>query len=118
MRNAIVGLAVIDAIAFLARASGANDRAVVPAADVHRLVWEHAEGLCQFIDKGETHWVEVDKKTGTVSFRFKETCRNGDFVELLDHDRGLTVRLFKNALFLKGVAFEDFTKYYDGRWVK
>ena len=51
-------------------------------------------------------------------FRFKETRRNCDFVELLDRDRGLTVRLYQNALFVKGVGFEDFTKYYDGRWVK
>jgi hypothetical protein len=57
-------------------------------------------------------------KVGAISFRFKETRRNGDFVELIDRDRGLTVRLYNNALFVKGVGFEDFEKYYDGRWVK
>ena len=130
MRNAIAGV-VVGLLALTTGAQepprgngpiapGDGDRPTAAAAPsgVYRLTWEHAEGLCQFVDKGEENWVEVDKKAGTVSFRFKETRRNCDFVELLDRDRGLTVRLYKDALFIKGVAFEDFTKYYDGRWVK
>ena len=89
---------------------------VVPAPDdSHRLVWENSAWQCQYVDKGDDKWVEIDRATGAVSFRFKETRRNCDFVELLDQERGYTVRLYKDALFIKGgndglARHEDFMK--------
>jgi hypothetical protein len=117
MRNTLAGLMMFG---LLVAATGAQEpRKDDPAApvpeQVQRLAWEHAERLCQFVDKGEDNWVEVDKD-GKTQFQFRETRRNGDFIELIDKNRGLTLRLYKNAMFLK--VGDDFAKYYDGRWVK
>lgn len=86
-------------------------------ATVHRLAWEEAEKECQFVDKGNDTWYELGKD-GKPVFEFKESRRNCDFVELNDKRRGLTLRLYKDAMFMKGGPVEDFTKYYDGKWVK
>lgn len=93
-----------------------------PLDQTHRLIWEHAEGLCRYVDKGEDYWVELDKG-GKVFLQFKEVRRNVDFVELFDERRGYTLRLYKNAMLIRGgndgfQKFADFTSYYDGRWVK
>jgi hypothetical protein len=111
MRNAVAGLFLV---VFTGLSSGQEP--------VRRLVWEHAEGLCRYADQGGGNWHEV-AKDGSVSFRFIETSRNCDFVDLLDKGRGYTVRLYKDAMLMKGgddglQRFDDFTKYYDGRWVK
>lgn len=84
---------------------------------VYRLTWTHAKGLCQFVDKGDENWVELDK-VGAVAFRFQETRRNCDFIELHDQSRGLTVRMYQNAMFIRGLGFEDWFQYYSGQWSK
>lgn len=126
MRSAMIWGAVVGllAVAVVGQAPAQDSQSGGdkggPATDgVRRLVWEHADRLCQFVDKGNEDWVEVNKE-GAVTFRFKETKRNFDFVELLDRDRGYTLRLYKNAMYMKasGDGSSDFTKYYDGRWVK
>lgn len=114
--------AAIIAMGCLAGLVAVAEEPAKPAAKaaketVHRLVWEHAEKLCQFVDKGDEAWVEVDKD-GKPTFSFKEARRNCDFVELSDRSRGLTVRLYKDAMFMKGGPIEDFTKQYDGKWAK
>src|SRR5262245_48416075 len=81
-------------------AAGTDGHAQGPE-QTHRLAWEHAERLCQFIDKGSDGWVEVDK-AGRPSFHFKEVQRNCDFVELFDTNRGYTLRLYKGAMYIKG----------------
>lgn len=115
-------LAAMIAICCLAAVAAVGEEPPKPAAEaakeaVHRLVWEHGEKLCQFVDKGDEAWVEVDKD-GKPTFSFKEARRNCDFVELSDARRGLTVRLYKDAMFMKGGPIEDFTKQYDGKWAK
>lgn len=89
---------------------------------LHRLVWQNAENLAQFADKGEEYWVELDKD-GKVFLLFKEVRRNCEYVELFDETRGYVLRLYENALFIQGgrdgfARFQDFTEYYRGRWVK
>lgn len=88
----------------------------------HRLVWENGERQCRFVDKGEEGWVELDKD-GKVFLQFKELKRNCDYVELSDQKRGYILRLYGDALFIKGGhaefhKFEEFTQFYTGAWVK
>lgn len=138
MRNMSVGMMLVGMTAIAASAHDSNEK-TGPAADRpalkvqpeavrvsddshHRLVWEQSDRLCQYVDKGEDGWVELDKD-GKVFLRFRELRRNIDFVDLLDQSRGYHLRLYKNAMFIKGgndgfQKFEDFTKYYDGSWVK
>ncbi|MBC7964897.1 MAG: hypothetical protein H7Z17_03140 [Fuerstia sp.] len=133
MRNIIVGLAIVALLAVglyaqdVRQSASMQDRgdqvqATTVVEDTHRLVWENAERLCQFADTGDDCWVELDKD-GEVFLQFTERKRNCDFVELMDHSRGYVLRLYKDALFIKGgnegfSRFEDFTLYYKGLWVK
>ena len=109
MRIAVIALSLIGLFA----ANLAAEQQ--PAEPTQRLAWEHAERVCQFVDKGDDNWAEVDKD-GKTTFEFRETRRNVDFIELFDKSRGLTLRLYKNAMYLK--VGEEFAKYYEGRWVK
>ncbi|WP_020474423.1 hypothetical protein [Zavarzinella formosa] len=126
MRTMSLSLVMFGMLAVMAGAQEPPKVVVTPAApaeeSINRLVWEHAEGLCRYVDKGDDVWWEVDNN-GVSHFQFKETKRNADFVELIDKNRGYTLRLYKNAMHMKGgidgvQKLEDFTKYYDGRWVK
>lgn len=88
----------------------------------HRLVWENRDQLCRYVDKGEDGWVELDKD-GQVFLQFKELRRNCDFVELSDQKRGYVLRLYHDALFIKGGyegfhKFDEFTLFYSGAWIK
>jgi hypothetical protein len=87
--------------------------AAIPSghAEAQRFVWEHDGG--SFKDQGGYNWVEQSK---VGSFKFKETTRCADYVELQDGERGTTVRLFADATYVKGGSFKDFTKYYKGHW--
>lgn len=96
--------------------------APVASNQFHRLVWENREQLCRYVDKGEDGWVELDKD-GQVFLQFKELKRNCDFVELSDQKRGYILRLYSDALFIKGGhegfhKFDEFTQFYSGVWVK
>ena len=85
----------------------------------NRQVWEHTDR--QFKDQGNRIWIETDRH-GEVLFTFTEIDRNSDFIEIQDSSRGYTVRLYGNAMYIKGgnrsdlKKFDDFTKYYDGKW--
>lgn len=107
---------------FTSRAINRSPRAINHSTENHRLVWEQGDCLCRFADKGEEGWVELDKE-GKVFLQFKEMRRNIDFVELYDQKRGYLLRLYKDALFIKGGnegfhKFADFTLLYEGHWVK
>lgn len=96
--------------------------APVATHQFHRLVWENRDQLCRYVDKGEDGWVELDKD-GQVFLQFKELKRNCDFVELSDQKRGYILRLYNDALFIKGGyegfhKFDDFTQFYGGTWIK
>jgi hypothetical protein len=121
MNNTLVWIVLVG---FLAGSTGARDASAQDASQSphHRLAWRHAEQLCQYVDKGEDTWVELDKDGG-VFLQFKETRRNCDFVELQDPSRGYTFRFYKDALLIQGgnkgfQRFEEFTKYYSGEWVR
>ena len=121
MKNALVWIVLVG---FLAGTTGARSAGVEDASQPshYRLAWRHAEQLCQYVDKGEDTWVELDKDGG-VFLQFKETRRNCDFVELQDPSRGYTFRLYKDALLIEGgnkgfLRFEEFTRYCSGAWVK
>ncbi|MEI8381730.1 MAG: hypothetical protein WCJ09_16495 [Planctomycetota bacterium] len=127
MRNIFGGIAIIGLLAATLRASGGPmplqiEHQHTAIDQTHRLIWEHTEGLCRYVDKGEDYWVELDK-SGKVFLQFKEVRRNVDFVELFDERRGYTLRLYKNAMLIRGgndgfQKFADFTSYDEGRWVK
>jgi hypothetical protein len=88
-------------------------------AQVQRLVWEHAGGSMK--DQGGGNWVEVSPQ-GVPSYRWREVSRNPEFIEAYDAVRGYTGRMYNNAFFIKGgnenvgAHFDNFTKFYDGRW--
>lgn len=107
---------------FTSHARENDSRATTTSSENHRLVWEQGERLCRFVDKGEEGWVELDKD-GKVFLQFKEMRRNIDFVELFDQKRGYLLRLYKDGLFVKGGRdgfhkFDEFTRLYEGQWVK
>src|SRR3954454_14408374 len=107
-RSCSLAAFAVAALLLLSCAPGAG------AQEIKRLVWQHSEGT--FTDKGDRNWGEANKD-GVPSFRFRETERNADFVELYDASRDLTARLYKDSLLLK-IGKLDFIKYYDGKWVK
>lgn len=124
MRNIFRGLAIIGLLAATLSASGGSTSLQIehqhaPLDQTHRLIWEHTKGLCRYVDKGEDYWVELDR-AGKVFLQFKEVRRNVDFVELFDERRGYTLRLYKNAMLIRGgndgfQKFAEFTSYYEGR---
>jgi TPR repeat protein len=89
------------------------------SAQDKRHVWEHTDRL--FKDHGNKRWIETDRQ-GQTLFTFSETDRNSDFIEIQDSSRGYTVRLYGDAMYIKGGTrqdlkkFDQFTKYYDGKW--
>jgi len=129
MRHAFVGSVIVVLLAMAVYAQQPpRDASLhgccgkIGSPRLHRLVWQNAENLAQFADKGEEYWVELDKD-GKVFLQFKEVRRNCDFVELFDETRGYVLRLYDDALFIQGgrdgfAKFQDFTQYYGGRWVK
>ena len=133
MRHVIAGSLIVGLLAMAlyagqpqrtaVRTGGGGDTpAAIGSPRLHRLVWQSAENMAQFADKGEDCWVELDKD-GKVFLQFKEVRRNCDFVELFDDTRGYVLRLYDDALFIQGgregfARFQDFTQYYGGRWVK
>lgn len=117
MRNSLLALFVF-AVMFGEMSFGDDSVHFAP----FRLAWKQSQGLCQFVDKGEGDWAELDKE-GKVFQKFKETRRTVDFVDLFDAARGYNIRLYKHSLLIKGGKdgyhrFDDFTKFYDGGWVK
>ena len=85
------------------------------AAGPDRLVWSYEGGY--FRDQDADGWVE---RNPSGEYHFKEVRRNREFIELYDCSRDCTVRLYKDAMFLKGFNGEhpDFIKFYCGRWTQ
>lgn len=82
-------------------------------ADMKRLVWSYNGGF--FLDQGNGNWIE---KNPTGKYHFREADRNAEFIELYDGSRPCTVRLYEDAMYIKGGVYSDFTKLYDGEWTK
>ncbi len=77
-----------------------------------RLLWQYDGGF--FRDAGNGRW---DETNGSGAYQFQETRRCDEFVEMVDADRGVTVRLYDTAMFLQGgTNYPVFTKFYNGRW--
>jgi hypothetical protein len=82
-------------------------------ADTKRLVWTYSGGF--FRDDGNGQWTE---KNASGDYHFREAGRNREFIELRDDSRDCTVRLYCNAMFLKGFNGQhpNFIKFYEGHW--
>jgi hypothetical protein len=81
-----------------------------PALAASRDYWRHSRG--HFENTSGNKWVE--KKEGDT-FRFVETERTENYVELYDAGRDCTVRLFDNRCMVK-FGKKPFEKYYNGSW--
>jgi hypothetical protein len=77
-----------------------------------RVVWQYQGGF--FKDLGGGRWFEANA-SGT--YHFREVGRGREFIDLFDASRGMTARLYGNAMYLRG-GFRAFTKLYDGRWTE
>jgi hypothetical protein len=83
-------------------------------AELRRVVWQYQGGF--FKDAGRDMWVESNA-SGT--YHFREVRRTREYVDLYDASRGLTARLYDNAMYLQGRSdFPTFTKFYDGAWTE
>ena len=79
-----------------------------------RVVWQYPGGF--FKDAGNGQW-EESNASGT--YHFQEVRRGPEFIDLFDASRGLTARLYGNAMYLQGGPdFPVFTKFYDGQWTE
>jgi hypothetical protein len=81
-------------------------------AGTDRTYWRHSKG--HFENTKGNAWLE---KSPDDTFRFVETDRNTNFVQLYDKSRECTVRLFGDRCMVKFGA-EKFKFYYDGKWVR
>jgi hypothetical protein len=83
----------------------------VPA--LRRVVWQYSGGF--FKDVGNGRWEE---QNASGQYHFQEARRTREFVDLFDASRGLTARLYNNAMYLQGGDNPVFTKFYDGEWTE
>ena len=81
--------------------------------ELRRVVWTYQGGY--FKADGSDCWTESNS-SGT--YHFKEVRRTPEFVDLYDASRGLTARLYDNAMYLQGGNYPTFTKFYDGSWTE
>src|SRR5262249_45773496 len=89
-------------------------RDLVEFAELRRVVWQSQGG--SFKDAGADGWVESNA-SGT--YHFREVRRTREYVDLYDASRGLTARLYDNAMYLQGGSeYPTFTKFYDGGWTE
>jgi CubicO group peptidase (beta-lactamase class C family) len=77
----------------------------------HWFFWRHKNGYFEYVEKNT--WTE--KAPDGKTFKFIETDRTDDYVDLYDMTRECTVRLTNTdcQVEFKGGKFE---KYYDGKW--
>lgn len=93
-----------------------------PKEKDERKVWESSDKNAKFIAKSRKKW-EEQNKDGEVVFRFIEKERTDEYIDIYDQTRGYTLRIYKTEMMIKGGnegynKFEEFTKLYDGEWVK
>jgi hypothetical protein len=84
-----------------------------PAPELRRVVWQYSGGF--FKDAGNGRWEE---QNASGQYNFQESRRTREFVELFDASRGLTARLYNNAMYLQGGDRPVFSKLYDGEWTE
>jgi hypothetical protein len=79
----------------------------------HRVAWFYNNGyLVQDMRTGV--WSETINSAET--FYFKETSRNDTYVQLLDTSRNLEVRLYRDAMQLKGANETQYHTHVSGHW--
>lgn len=89
---------------------------VATAVPDGRYVWSQKGGF--FRACGNRRWIESFRPpAGPGGFLFEETSRNEQFVELHDHSRNATVRLFSDHAQLRDRNHPEFTRMYDGHWM-
>lgn len=81
-----------------------------------RSVWQYTGG--SFRDEGNGNWVERNARD---TWRFRETQRTAEYIELYDSSRGYSVRLRGDTNWIKGGnervrKFPDWTQLGRGTW--
>src|SRR5438270_10049015 len=80
-----------------------------------RYVWVYADaGGGDFTQQRGRDWLETNG-VASVPFRYRETNRTADYVELYDAERQLYVRLHNNSMYLKKPG-SNWELGYTGRW--
>src|SRR4051794_22631912 len=91
------------------------DAASAQQAAVKRLEWTFSAG--SFENTSGKSWVEKDSN-GDVVFSFRETLRNSEFIECYDSSRQLSIRLYRDKMYLRcpRLGYDQWTHFYDGSW--
>ena len=77
-----------------------------------RELWKFSEGF--YIKQPGDRWAERNN-AGEVTFRFVETKRTDEFVELFDKNRNATIRL-RLKMWMINQGDGKFEKLYEGGW--
>lgn len=103
---------------YLCTKKGMRPQAVQPPPNSpSRTLWKYDGG--SFRDEGNGNWVE---RNTNATWRFKETQRTAEYVDLYDSSRGYSVRLRGDTNWIKGGndrvrKFADWTQLGRGKWV-
>ena len=76
-----------------------------------RQAWLYNQGSFKVVQG--TTWIE---KNPTGVFHFKEAARNGEFVDLYDQSRKMTVRLYPTTMYWKLPTQKAWNYLYHGRF--
>jgi len=79
-----------------------------------RYDWTYNGGYFHAVAGGGGAWTE--SMNGKEVFYFKQSARNDTYVELYDATRNLSVRLYANAMYLKGSGETQYRHFYNGQW--
>lgn len=79
-----------------------------------RYDWFHSGGYFHAVAGTGGGWVET--LNGKEAFYFRQSDRNDTYVELFDSSRGITVRLYADAMYLKAANETNYRRLYYGHW--
>ena len=85
--------------------------AVTAASATARQAWLYNRGSFKAV--GGSSWIE---KNPTGEFHFRETVRTGQYLELYDASRQMTVRLDASSMYWKTAGQKNWNYLYHGRW--
>jgi hypothetical protein len=86
------------------------------AAYAGRSVWVYgSQNEGSWRDLGNGQWVETNP---TGQWYYVETARGTDFIDLLDQNRHIAVRLTPNQEYSRSVNDPNWAPGYAGRWVQ
>ena len=79
-----------------------------------RYDWFHSGGYFHAVAGTGGGWVETIGDN--EAFYFRQTDRNDTYVELFDASRGMAVRLYADAMYLKAAGEAQYRRFYYGHW--